>query len=173
MKNNFEQNAEPIALGALRGAYGLKGWVRIDPFQDGEALLASKKWLHMFRDGTFKELAVQQVKPHGSGIVAKFAGIETPEEASMLKGAVGLMRADFPAPAEGEFYWVDLIGCQVINTKDQVLGKVEALDSNGVQDILDVRSSESRFLIPFIDHYVLSVDVTEKMIRVDWELDWK
>lgn len=91
----------------------------------------------------------------------------------MLKGAVGLMRADFPAPAEGEFYWVDLIGCQVINTKDQVLGKVEALDSNGVQDILDVRSSESRFLIPFIDHYVLSVDVTEKMIRVDWELDWK
>lgn len=166
-------NAEPIALGALRGAYGLKGWVRVQPFQDGDALLSCRKWVLMTREGAFRELAVEASKVHGAGIVAKFAGIASPEEADALRGAVGLYRKDFPELEDGEFYWVDLIGCRVINTHEECIGEVSAMDTNGVQDILDVRGEHGRFLIPFIEAYVLGVDMAERTIRVEWEKDWK
>ncbi len=159
-------------LGALRGAYGLKGWVRVQPFQDGRALLQSKNWYLMSREGDVRPLKVEQSKAHGNGLIAKFAEINNPEDADALKGAVGLLREDFPSLNDGEFYWVDLIGCRVVNGKGEELGIVKAMDSNGVQDILDVRNDSRRYLIPFVETYILNTDVDQKILTVDWELDW-
>ena len=50
---------------------------------------------------------------------------EQPELAAQFKGRrVYVSRARFPAPAEGEYYWVDLVGCQVSNLEGRVLGTV-------------------------------------------------
>lgn len=159
-------------LGALRGAYGLKGWIRVQPFQDGQALLHSKNWFLMSREGEVRPLSIEQSKVHGNGLIVKIAEINNPEDADALKGAVGLLREDFPPLDNEEFYWVDLIGCRVVNGKGEELGVVKTMDSNGVQDILDVRSESRRYLIPFVETYVLKTDIGQKTLTVDWELDW-
>lgn len=160
-------------LGALHGAYGLKGWVRIQPFQDTASLLESKNWQHVLPDGSVQPVKLESVKEHGAGLVAKFEGIDSPEEARALKGAVALNRKDFPIPAKDEYYWVDLIGCEVINEQGDHIGQVKGLIDNGVHDILEVQKENSKVvLIPFIDTYLTKVDCEDKKIFVQWGKDW-
>lgn len=173
MTNEKNSNAEPIVLGALHGAYGLKGWVRVQPFQDTEALLFSKNWYHITREGQVSPLPMESAKLHGAGIVAKLKGIDTPEDAAQLRGAVGLYRDDFPALEDGEYYWVDLIGCKAVNREGAEIGTVEGLIDNGVHDILDVRKTNGKkVLIPFVEQYLDEVDLDEKKIVLDWDPAW-
>lgn len=98
MTNEKNSGAEPIVLGALHGAYGLKGWVRVQPFQGTSALLGSKHWQHVLPDGEVRPVELEKAKLHGAGIVAKIQGIDTPEDAAALRGAVALYRRIFLKP---------------------------------------------------------------------------
>lgn len=173
MTNEKNSDAEPIVLGALHGAYGLKGWVRIQPFQDTAALLASKNWQHVSSDGAVTPVELEKAKVHGAGIVAKIKGIDTPEDAAAFRGAVALYREDFPETEEDEYYWVDLIGCSVINKVGEMIGTVVGLIDNGVHDILRVKKANGKeILIPFVEDYLESVNTQAKEIRVDWDSSW-
>lgn len=173
MKDIKNSANEPIALGALRGAYGLKGWVKVLPFQDGEALLDSKNWFHLTRDGEPQAMEMECAKFHGKGIVAKLKGIDTPEAAAALKGAVGLLREDFPELEDDEVYWVDVIGAKVVNTKGEEIGTVRSITDNGAHDVLEVNGVKGKLiLIPLVPEYVELVDMENKEVTVDWSLDW-
>jgi hypothetical protein len=45
-------------------------------------------------------------------------------------------RASFPRSAEDEFYWVDLIGLDVVNREGEALGKVVGLLDTGPHSVL-------------------------------------
>jgi 16S rRNA processing protein RimM len=81
-------------------------------------------------------------------------------------------RAAFPVLAEGEFYWVDLIGLDVVNREQQVLGQVAAIVSNGAQELLQVEGVDGVLLVPMVPAYVEEVDPAARRIRVDWQSDW-
>lgn len=173
MKNEKNTSAEPILLGALHGAYGLKGWVRVQPFQDTEALMSSENWQHITREGKVTPIRMEQARVHGAGIVAKLAGIDTPEAAADFRGAVGLYREDFPPLEEDEYYWVDLIGSEVINKEGALIGTVKGMIDNGVHDILEVRREDGKaVLIPFIEAYLDHVDPDSHTVTVDWDPSW-
>lgn len=172
-----------IDLGAVRGAYGLKGWVRITPFSaDGVVLGTVRNW---WLQGTAaEELLVDEVKRHGDSIVAKWQGCESKEAADSLKGAtIAVSRKDFPALAVGEHYLSDVIGYRVVNREDFELGTVSGLRSGkdgargaGLQ-WLEVSSatgaaSEQTLLIPLVDRYVDSIESDARAVKVDWHADW-
>jgi 16S rRNA processing protein RimM len=163
-----------VELGVVRGAYGVKGWIRIAPHDvEATVLRATRRWWLKQGDGV-RGLEVTGVRRHGGGIVAKWVGCDDPETAERLRGAlVHVGRGDFPALAEGRFYWVDLVGARVINRAGVELGKVTGLRNNGAQDVLEVANDEhAEVLIPLVEAYVDAVDVESSLIRVDWEADW-
>ncbi len=156
----------------LRGAYGVRGWVRVQPHsQTAEVLQASRNWWLMRKPA--REVRVGGLRRHGGGWVAKLEGVDTPEEADGLRGQpVGVPRSAFPPAGEGEVYWVDLIGCRVVNRNGDRLGEVVGMDSNGAQDLLRVAQGARVFLVPLIEAYVDEVDARQRIVRVDWEADW-
>jgi 16S rRNA processing protein RimM len=163
-----------VELGVVRGAYGIKGWVRIAPHDmQATVLRATRQWWMKAGD-TVEALEVTGVRRHGAGVVAKWAGCENPEDAEKLRGAlIAVARGEFPAPAEGEFYWVDLVGARVVNRAGADLGKVTGLRNNGAQDLLEVADETGAgLLIPLVDTYVETIDTAQRLIRVDWEKDW-
>ena len=97
--------------------------------------------------------------------------------AEALKGArIFIARSSFPTPAEGEYYWVDLIGLVVVNREGIELGRVSELMSTGPQQVLVLGYEEDgkllERLIPFVGAYVDDVDLVAKRITVDWQADY-
>lgn len=74
---------------------------------------------------------------------------------------------------EGQYFWFDLIGCKVYEG-DLLLGEVREIERFSIDDYLSIKTDsalldrgESKgFLVPYVDRYVLSVDVEAKRILV-------
>jgi len=164
--------ADLVELGIVRGAYGVRGWVKVRPHSpEATVLQAARRWW-LSGDGV-RAVDVTAVRRHGSLLLAKWAGCEAPEQADRLRGwRVSVSRAAFPPAGEGEVYWVDLVGAAVVNRRGEELGAVGAVSSNGAQALLQVRRGERTLLIPVVERHIDEIDVSQRRIRVDWEADW-
>ena len=173
-----------VELGAVRGAYGLKGWVRIAPFAaDGVVLESVHRWW-LLQSSPARPLVVEHVRRHGESVLAKWDGCESKEAADALKSAtIAVARSDFPPLASGEHYLNDVIGYRVVNREGAKLGTVSGLrtgndraESGAATQWLEVanldrKSGQSRsLLIPLVDQYIDAIETA--LIRVDWQDDW-
>ena len=169
-----------VTVGYVAGAYGLNGWVRIKPFSaDGDALLHAKTW--WLDKPELRDVGMLQAKVHSGDIVASLMGVAGRDAAEALKGAqVQIPRSHFPALEDGEFYWVDLIGLAVDNLQGEMIGRVTDMMDNGAHPILriapavsdDPEASVAEILIPFVEHFIKTVDQGQKKITVDWQRDF-
>ncbi len=168
-----------IQLGHVAGVYGLKGWVNVTPASEPNVLLANSSWWLLcatqnLPDQVQGSLAhslfkVSASKVHGQKLVAKLVGIEDRDAALKLKGCgVFVSRTCFPVLGSNEFYWVDLQGCQVKNTQGETIGLVNKVVEHGAHPILEV----GLHLIPFVAAYILDVQLKDKQILVDWQVDY-
>jgi 16S rRNA processing protein RimM len=165
--------ADLVALGAVRGAYGVKGWVRIRPF-DAEASVLSQSAHWWLQDkGVVRRVEVSALKRHSDSLLAKWQGWDLPEAVDALRGAtVCVPRAQFPPLPAGQYYWSDLIGLQVVNREGRALGAVQDVASNGAHELLQVSGADGMLLVPLVPAYVDDVDLATRVIRVDWQADW-
>jgi len=179
-----------VELGVLRGSYGLQGWSHVQPHAADPGVLREVRqwWLLPPGEGNTAvhgPLRVTGARMQGSAVVARWQGCDSPEAAQALRGwRVAVSRAQFPPLPEGQFYWVDLVGLQVVNRQGAVLGVVRALRSTGAHDVLEVQADARQYapagdtgaaaalLIPLVDAYVEGVDLQARSIRVDWQADW-
>jgi 16S rRNA processing protein RimM len=96
--------------------------------------------------------------------------------AESLRGVrIFVSRASFPTPDPDEYYWIDLIGLNVVNRQGEALGVVNSLIDTGPHSVLRVLpegGGEDR-LIPFVAAYIDDVSLAERRIQVDWGLDYE
>jgi len=164
-----------VELGAVRGAYGVTGWVRIALLgSDGTVLLNTPDWW-LNKAGASQRVSPNERRRHGAALLAKWPGCESKEAAESLKGAIlAVPRSAFPPAQEGEFYWADLPGCRVVNRDGEELGQVTGLRENIGGQWLEVSEGGSKagMLIPLVEQFVDAVDLPARLIRVDWHRDW-
>jgi 16S rRNA processing protein RimM len=181
-----KEGARPVGivvLGKVVDAYGLRGAVRVHPFADDPESwgVMSRWWLG--RDGDAPEawrcLRLIRCRGQSDSLIAALDGIGDRGAAESLRGLlVGAPREELSAPKDGEYYWGDLVGLEVVNTREQALGRVAGLIETGANDVLRVVAEERdgeegrERLLPFVDAVIREVDVPGRCIRVDWELDW-
>ena len=182
---------DAVEVGRILGAWGVKGWIRIQPFSsDPQALFSSKRWFVKPPEAPIARpsvawpdlLRVTQAREQGDAVVAGVQDVNDRDAAEALRGGrIFISRASFPTADDGEFYWVDLIGLEVVNRTGDRLGAVTGLLDTGAHSVLRVRphdapaaaSPESvERLIPFVAAYVDEVDREARRIVVDWGLDY-
>jgi len=175
-----------LVVGYVAGAYGLQGWIRIRPYSvDADALLHAKTWWLGDPDvpAQLRDIDMMQAKQHSGDVVAQLVGVAGREAAEALRGTVvQISRKHFPSLSDDEFYWVDLIGLDVVNLLGEPLGVVAGLMDNGAHPILRVAfaapavegepARQQETLIPFVDQYVKTVDRSAKKIVADWSIDY-
>ncbi len=170
--------ADLTQVGYVSGPFGVTGSIRVTPFSDdADALLAVKTW--WVDKPSLRPVTVRTTKIHGGEVVAQLVGTLDRNASEALKGAAVLIpRSEFPALPDDEFYWSDLIGLDVINQQGEALGRVTDMMHNGAQSILRIapvtvaEGGIAERLIPFVDHFVKTVDTAAKTITVDWGLDY-
>ena len=161
-------------VGRVMGAWGLQGEIKVKPYSpEASALLQGKRWW-LEQRSTYSGFEVASAKMHSGSVLAKLNGIADRDRAEDLKGReIWVSRRDFPALAKDEYYWVELIGLQVVDLAGKYLGRVSDLSENGAHASLEVRQDadgkNKTFLIPFVGLYVKTIERAAGQIIVDWD----
>ncbi len=175
-EGNREQDGADgrILLGQIRGVYGVKGWVKVFSYTDPkENILQYRHW-QLKLNGQWQSREIAAARPQGKSLVAKLEGCDDRDAALLLNGAdVAVWRSEMPAAAEGEYYWLDLIGLEVVNLENEVLGRLDSLFETGADDVMVVKDERGETLIPFAQPQVVKkVDLTAGRITVDWQREY-
>ena len=179
-----ELPADAIEVGRILDAWGVKGWFKILPYSASpEALFSSKRWFLLPSEKGAKtftgsvKLSIKEAKEHSDSVVACAHDVPDRSAAESLRGArIFVARSSFPTPDKDEYYWVDLLGLEVVNREGVALGTVQELLSTGPQTVLvlayeqDGKNHER--MIPFVSAYVDGVDLPARRITVDWQPDY-
>jgi len=184
--------ADAVEVGRIVDAWGVKGWIKVQPFaSDPQALFSSRRWFVKPAEPTGPKrpatgttvpplLKVTQVRRHGDVVVAQVQDVDDRSGAEALRGVrVFVSRASFPTADPDEYYWVDLIGLAVVNLQGESLGTVTGLLDTGPHSVLriapegaDPNDEAAERLVPFVAAYVVDVHLAERRIVVDWGLDY-
>jgi 16S rRNA processing protein RimM len=184
--------ADAVEVGRIADAWGIKGWFKVLPHSaQPEALFSSKRWfiqpsgpVHAPPRTQAFRLAIREAKEHSDCIVATSDDVPDRNAAEALRGArVFVPRSSFPTAGDDEYYWVDLIGLDVVNREGIALGTVSELLATGPQTTLvlaaEVPASEAggvgktiERMVPFVAAFVDKVDLAGRTITVDWQPDY-
>ena len=154
-----------VLVGAITGAHGIRGEVKLRSFTADPAAIASYSPLETAK-GTKVEIA--KLRPQKDGFIAILRGVADRNAAEALRGTeLFVPRERLPEPEDDEVYVHDLIGLAVHLADGSRLGEIVDVVDYGAGDLIDVRIDGRRdtVLIPFADQYVLATE--EDRIVVD------
>ncbi|MBC8338359.1 MAG: 16S rRNA processing protein RimM [Rhodospirillales bacterium] len=149
-----------VCVGAIAGARGLKGEVRIKSFTgDPDDISAYGPVWTEDESRSFKVT----VKSRAKGLlIARLDGVNDRTEADALKGTrLYVSRDALPAPEDGVFYHADLVGLTAETETGEALGTVQAIHNFGAGDILEIVGGEENedMMVPFTEAMVPEVDL--------------
>ena len=147
---------ELVCVGAISGAYGVKGEVRIKSFCAApEAIETYSPLTDETGKRSFSLAIVHSVK---NGFVVRIAEVATKEQADQL-----------PSLPDDEYYHADLVGLTVVDTGGTELGRVKSVQNHGAADLLEVAlpDSSATVLLPFTQAAVPTVDLASGRIVAD------
>jgi 16S rRNA processing protein RimM len=157
-----------ICIGAIAGAFGVAGEVRLKSFCSEPTDIVAYGPL-LSQDGS-REYHITLTRPVAGGLGARIKGISTKEQADALRGtSLYVPRDRLPSLPDDEFYHADLIGLSAYDTGGELIGKVTAIYNHGAGDIVEISPirHKSALLLPFTTAIVPNVDLAERRVIVN------
>ena len=154
---------EPIVVGRVTTAHGIKGEVKVEVLTDFPERFerGSKLWLKGI------ERTIEQGRPQGRGIILKLRGIDTRNDAEALRGEVLTVPELADLDDEGAYYIHDLIGLRVEDSAGDELGKLFEVITTGATDVYVIRGPSGELLLPALDDVVTDIDLNAGRLVVD------
>ena len=161
---------EIVVMGKVLVPYGVNGWIKVYSFTEKlESFLIYKKLFISKDQKNWLEIKVKDIKLHGKTIIANFSEIADRTQAEYYKDyLIGVPKFFLPQLKENQYYWSDLIGCEVFNLQNISFGLVDTFIETGANDVIVVKSDKER-LIPYTKDIVLKVDTVNGKVIVDWD----
>ena len=136
-----------------------------DRFQQGMRLWA------LLKSGERRELKIEELWPHKSWLVLKFAGVDTIDDAETLKGAeLQLPHSERAELEPGWTYLSDLVGCTVFDAGREIGKVVDVAFGAGEAPLLvvrnDAQAAKLPYEIPFAEAFLEKVDIERKQVKM-------
>ena len=138
---------------------------------DSESIDAVERIFLADDDATIdaREYRIVEVAQLGRGTLRlMLEGVTDANLAEALRGKnVFADERDLPPPGENEFYFRDVIGCEVMLTNGERIGVVEDIIVTGANDVFVVRGEGKEVLVPAIEDVVKQIDVASKRVVIE------
>lgn len=156
-----------ICVGAIAGAFGVRGEARLKSFCAVPEAIA--EYGPLWTEDGGRRFTVKITRPVTGGLSARLSGVTTREAAEALKGIrLYAARDRLPALPDDEFYHADLIGLLVVDPGGAEIGRVRAVYDHGAGDVLEIAAGNGKpVLIPFTRAVVPTVDLAAGRIIAD------
>lgn len=157
-----------VAVADVVAAHGLRGLVRVRPYQPPAPSLAPGRTVLLERAGERRDARITRVAPHGrQRLLVGLDGVADRTAAEALAGARILVRTeDLPAPDAGEFYYHEVLDFAVVTTAGEPLGRIAATFSTGLHDVWVVREEGREALLPVVADVVRTIDRAARRVIV-------
>ncbi len=170
MSNN--SNNKRLLIGKINGLFGVQGWVKIfSHAHPRKNILTYKPW-HVQINNQWTTIDIIKGREQSKTIVAQIKGVNDRGQAREYIGTdVYIERSQLPKLPEGEYYWDELTGLSVVNKEGIVLGKVSYLVDTGSNNVMVINGKKEHW-VPYMEPFLISVDMDNQQILVDWDEDF-
>lgn len=160
-----------VTLGKIINVRGLKGELKVYNSSDFVAIRYKKGNKIYFHNERTDERLVFTVKKYSEAGKVCYLFVEEITDVDLANKYrdyfIEIDINDLPSLQEDSYYYHDLIGCNVYNEEDKLLGEVLSVEQFGAQDNLRIKKTDNKTaLIPFIKNILVSVDVENKKIVI-------
>jgi 16S rRNA processing protein RimM len=160
-----------LDVGRVTGLHGVRGKIKVAAFSGDPSGILAAKTLRLsggrgMTSGAVGNYEVVTAQRTGGCAVFSLRGIVTAEAAeTLVKAVVSVRREELPTPPEGEFYWIDAVGCLVVDEAGAPLGEVVAVEPGSAYDFLVVRrpGGEDGYL-PVVEAFLRKVDTAARRV---------
>jgi 16S rRNA processing protein RimM len=157
---------EYLVVGFLRRPHGVKGEILMDVHTDFPERL--KTGITVFVGESYQPMVIASLRYHASGLLVRFRGIKSPEEAGLYRNTwVYVPAANRPELPEGEYYHHQLIGLNVVTDEGRDLGVLVDILETGANDVYVIRAVDgNEVLLPAIPPVVLEIKLADRQMCV-------
>ncbi len=162
------KTGEPVflAVGKIRRPHGLNGTVLMELYTDFPERLVPGKDVYWGEE--YRKLTISDQRLHKDGLLLIFEGLLTPEQVGHLRNQLLYVTTkDAPDLSEGEYFYHQLLGIEVVLESGDNLGELTEVIETGANDVYVVTTSSGReILLPAIKDVVLTIDLDERRMVV-------
>ena len=143
-------------MGKLLKPRGLKGELRAAIFNEHGSALKVGKEIWLKKEEEYFSRKIETIKMAGEKSCIRLSGCNTLEDAAKVQGSVFFLpRDEFDSIGKNEHYLVDMIGSQVMDEHQKMLGSVTDVLTMPAQNIIVVETGENEILIPYVDAHIV------------------
>ena len=159
---------EYFEIGQIVNTFGIKGFVKINPFTDDLERFEELKSVFVVKNKELIEIQIEEVKYHKHLVLVKFKGIEDINMAEKYKGCyIKIKRENARKLPEDTYFIADLIGIKVYDENGNLLGKVDDIYNNKSTDIYVIKDDLGKqILLPVTKEVIKQIDVDNDKIVV-------
>lgn len=159
---------ERLLIGRVARSHGNRGQVIVNPETDfAEQRFIAGQVLFVGRDAHLMPRRIDAVRFQQGRPIVGFEGIDTMDAAEALAGAeIWIARREIEPLPPGTYYHHDLVGCEVRDGADAVIGRVTAVEGPMEQSRLVVQGARGEILIPLVADICVQVDPSRGRIVV-------
>ena len=157
-----------LKAGTITQPFGIKGDTKVYPHTDDPAIFKNIKKVFMEKNGTYEEYEIESVRMALPLVILKFKGIDSPEDIRAYRQRdIYILREDASPLAEGEYYFADIIGLDVVDDTGINRGKITDILQTGANDVYEITAEDgSSFLLPAIKDCIIKVDLNENKMLI-------
>ncbi len=159
MKKQFLECGEVVTT------HGITGEVRVYPWCDGPEFLVTLKRVYLKKGE--QQLTVERARVHKNIVILKLAGIDTIEQAALLRKKTLYMNRDDAKLGKDEFFVQDIIGAKVVDADTaEEYGVLTDVLQTGANDVYVIKNGSEEHLIPAIPQVIIHTDPDAGVITI-------
>jgi len=159
--------ARRVAVARVGRPHGLRGELRLDSLGSLPTGLGGYQTLLLEQRGVHTPVELERERRNGRFLLAKFVGIDTPEEArAWTHATLWVNRDEMPLLADDEYYHADLVGCRIEDEAGAALGEVVDVVPGGAHDLLVVRDAGREWMLPVLARWIPVIEIERRRVVV-------
>ena len=169
--NISKTNAFTVNVGKIVNTHGVKGEIRVvsrTDFPEERYKVGNTLYISNEKGGEPFPVKITSHRQHKTFDLLTFEGYGNVNEVEQFKGSLLKVPEDqLGELAEGEYYYHEIIGCNVVTEEGEALGTIKEVLSPGANDVWVIKRPKGQdLLIPYIDDVVLQVNIENKLVTI-------
>ncbi len=156
-----------FALGRISKTFGYKGELTFFLDVDAPENYAKLQSVFVEIKGNLVPYFIEKISIRGQQATVTLQDVSTEQALALVGSDLYLPLSSLPKLKGNQFYFHEVTGFNMRDTKHGDIGVLEHIIDNGPQAIFQIKKDDKEILIPVIDQFIIEVNRPERFILVD------